>query len=254
MPFARSETDLPARSSALLRDEYPASDTRSTKGGPLARPRSRRNQRNVHAGGPHGKARCHRGRPPAPSPPGALPPSRQTDGRLRPTEKPNINVEPSATKSRNGRRWGALHITGGFPLCRYGLRAPFSQERLSRRPDGKVVYKLRRPWPNRTGSDASRSRAAGLSAAPGGAGVVPVFPPGSVPRNLRQSEPVSGDAAAAATIETRGGGGISRDGDLGDAGGVARGGKDPISTERTPRRRVPWAQLLRRVLHLDALA
>jgi hypothetical protein len=29
-------------------------------------------------------------------------------------------------------------------LLRYGLRAPFSQERLSRRPDGKVVYRLRR--------------------------------------------------------------------------------------------------------------
>jgi hypothetical protein len=32
-------------------------------------------------------------------------------------------------------------------LCRYGLRAPFSQERLSRRPDGKVVYKLRSRLP-----------------------------------------------------------------------------------------------------------
>jgi hypothetical protein len=30
-------------------------------------------------------------------------------------------------------------------LCRYGLRAPFSQERLSRREDGRVVYELRRP-------------------------------------------------------------------------------------------------------------
>jgi hypothetical protein len=29
-------------------------------------------------------------------------------------------------------------------LLRYGLRAPFSQQRLSRRPDGKVVYRLRR--------------------------------------------------------------------------------------------------------------
>jgi hypothetical protein len=37
-------------------------------------------------------------------------------------------------------------------LCRYGLRAPFSQERLSRRPDGKVVYRLRRPWPNASGA------------------------------------------------------------------------------------------------------
>jgi hypothetical protein len=36
-------------------------------------------------------------------------------------------------------------------LLRYGLRAPFSQERLSRRPDGKVVYRLRRPLAPGTG-------------------------------------------------------------------------------------------------------
>jgi hypothetical protein len=39
-------------------------------------------------------------------------------------------------------------------LLRYGLRAPFSQERLSRRPDGKVVYHLRRPWPHAGGATA----------------------------------------------------------------------------------------------------
>jgi hypothetical protein len=37
-------------------------------------------------------------------------------------------------------------------LCRYGLRAPFSQERLSLREDGQVVYELARPWPNSTGA------------------------------------------------------------------------------------------------------
>ena len=36
-------------------------------------------------------------------------------------------------------------------LCRYGLRAPFSSERLSRRPDGNVAYQLRRPWPHAGG-------------------------------------------------------------------------------------------------------
>ncbi|MFH1834421.1 MAG: hypothetical protein ABH877_05295, partial [bacterium] len=35
-------------------------------------------------------------------------------------------------------------------LCRHGLRAPLSQERLSRRPDGKV-YTLRRPLAPGTG-------------------------------------------------------------------------------------------------------
>ena len=37
-------------------------------------------------------------------------------------------------------------------LCRYGLRAPFSQERLSLREDGQVVYELSRPWPNSAGA------------------------------------------------------------------------------------------------------
>jgi hypothetical protein len=37
-------------------------------------------------------------------------------------------------------------------LCRYGLRAPFSQERLRLREDGRVIYYLRRPWPNATGA------------------------------------------------------------------------------------------------------
>ena len=37
-------------------------------------------------------------------------------------------------------------------LLRYGMRAPFSQERLRRGLDGKVVYQLRRPWPNEHGA------------------------------------------------------------------------------------------------------
>ena len=36
-------------------------------------------------------------------------------------------------------------------LCRYGLRAPFSQERLTLLPDGRVRYRLRRPWPTPAG-------------------------------------------------------------------------------------------------------
>ena len=39
-------------------------------------------------------------------------------------------------------------------LCRYGLRAPFSQERLFLRKDGLVVYFLRRPWPNAKGASS----------------------------------------------------------------------------------------------------
>ena len=31
-------------------------------------------------------------------------------------------------------------------LCRYGLRPPISSERLSRHPDGRVLYRLKRRW------------------------------------------------------------------------------------------------------------
>jgi hypothetical protein len=37
-------------------------------------------------------------------------------------------------------------------LCRYGLRPPFSHERLSLAPDGKVIVGLRKPWPTPSGS------------------------------------------------------------------------------------------------------
>ena len=36
-------------------------------------------------------------------------------------------------------------------LCRYGLRAPFSQDRLSIDPDGRVRCRLLRPWPTPDG-------------------------------------------------------------------------------------------------------
>ncbi len=32
-------------------------------------------------------------------------------------------------------------------LCRYGLRSSFSLKRLSLRDDGRLCYKLKRPWP-----------------------------------------------------------------------------------------------------------
>jgi hypothetical protein len=36
-------------------------------------------------------------------------------------------------------------------LCRYGLRPPFAADRLSIDPDGRVRYRLRKPWPTRNG-------------------------------------------------------------------------------------------------------
>jgi hypothetical protein len=36
-------------------------------------------------------------------------------------------------------------------LCRYGLRAAFSQERISMTDDGQVLFSLRKPWPTPDG-------------------------------------------------------------------------------------------------------
>jgi len=49
------------------------------------------------------------------------------------------------------RRVDAADREGLERLCRYGLRAPFSQERFSLAEDGRVVYQLPRPWPNSAG-------------------------------------------------------------------------------------------------------
>jgi hypothetical protein len=131
-------------------------------------------------------------------------------------------------------------------LCRYGLRAPFSHERLSLLPDGRVLYRLRRPWPTPAGiselvldpvkflrrlcaliprpyanlvryhgvfANRSRDRARLPHPAP----VVSSFDP---PPWLAPVEPPS---------------------------------SDPSAPPKKPRRS-PWARLLRRVLHVEALA
>ena len=113
---------------------------------------------------------------------------------------------------------------------------------------------MRRPWPNERGAthlsldplDFLR-RLAALISFPYSHQVRyhGVFATRNRFRGMLPLPPPSRHAQETATPET---------GDLGDAGGVAGGGKGPTSTEQRPRRRVPWAQLLRRVLHLDALA
>ena len=54
--------------------------------------------------------------------------------------------------SLHAARTVAPHDRRGLErLCRYGLRAPFSQDRLSTTPDGRVRLQLLRPWPNAAG-------------------------------------------------------------------------------------------------------
>jgi len=138
-------------------------------------------------------------------------------------------------------------------LLRYGLRAPFSQERLSRRPDGKVVYRLRRPWPHAQGAthlvleplDFLRRLAALVS-----------FPYTNQTRyhgvfanrsRFRALLPPPPPSRHAQDMDTPPSPELEKPVDAG-----ASGSKGPPST--APRRRLPWAQLLRRVLQIDGLA
>jgi hypothetical protein len=147
-------------------------------------------------------------------------------------------------------------------LLRYGLRAPFSQERLSRDTDGKVVYRLRRPWPNAQGAthlileplDFLRRLAALVSFPYSHAvryhGVFanrsrmrPHLPPPPPPQE--DPEPDETAPLAPPTSDE-------------DAGSLPPSTSDPNVQAPAPppphRRRLPWAQLLRRLLHVDALA
>jgi Putative transposase len=143
-------------------------------------------------------------------------------------------------------------------LLRYGLRAPFAQERLSQRPDGKVLYKLRRPWPNAQGNthlvleplDFLR-RLAALISFPYAHQVRyhGVFANRSAWRRLLPSPPPRVFAGMEA--------GTVAPGEAGSAAVLAPASaaaavEGTTVTTRSPRR-VPWAQLLRRVLQVDAL-
>jgi hypothetical protein len=143
-------------------------------------------------------------------------------------------------------------------LCRYGLRAPFSQERLSRRPDGQVVYRLRRPWPNAQGAthlvlepmDFLRRLAAQVS--------FPyshqvryhgVFANRSRHRRMLPSPPTPPPGVETGLLASVTGAVVGP-----APGGGAGGDNDTGTTSPSSRRRVPWAQLLRRVLSVDALS
>jgi hypothetical protein len=138
-------------------------------------------------------------------------------------------------------------------LLRYGLRAPFSQERLSLSPEGKVVYRLRRPWPNANGAthlildplDFLR-RLAALVSFPYSHQIRyhGVFANRSRWRSFLPDPPVREECAS---VESGTLPGLEAEASQGTRVGQER----PSATHR---RRVPWAQLLRRLLHVDALA
>jgi hypothetical protein len=69
---------------------------------------------------------------------------------------------------------GARERAGHERLCRYVLRSLFSQERLSVREDGCVVYEPRRAWPRPGGvTTPAGAQAPRVSASSGGADADP---------------------------------------------------------------------------------
>jgi hypothetical protein len=154
-------------------------------------------------------------------------------------------------------------------LLRYGLRPPFAHERLSRRADGKVVYRLRRPWPKEQGAthlvleplDFLR-RLAALVSFPyshqvryhgvfaNRSRMRPLLPPPPP----RPEGPEGPGPVTATTAE------LGFDGAQGvDAKPLVQvpvpaPPAPPKPPPPAPRHPLPWAQLLRRLLHVDALA
>jgi hypothetical protein len=135
------------------------------------------------------------------------------------------------------------------------------------RPDGKVVYRPRRPWPNAQGStylilkplDFLR-RLAALISYPYSHQVRyhGAFANRSRFRKVLPAPPITRDAECAhgdgdEIDEIRKGEGVP----LGEhpPDSQPRADASPDSSQDSPsRRRLPWAQLLRRLLHIDALA
>jgi hypothetical protein len=134
-------------------------------------------------------------------------------------------------------------------LCRYGLRSPLSLERLALDPDGKVRYQLRKPWiDGRTeivlDPIAFLRRLAALVPSPY-TNLVRyhgVFANRSRDR-FRIPLPPTAESPAVPTPNAS----ATDSEDGGDASGV----EAPAATVRP--RRLGWAKLLRRVLHVDAL-
>jgi hypothetical protein len=150
-------------------------------------------------------------------------------------------------------------------LCRYGLRAPFSQERVTRRQDGRVLYHLPRPWPNPEGANCLvltptdfLRRLAALVPAPyvnlvryhgvfagrsrwhASLPKPPSKPPGPVGEPQSDTAPELPFAAPSP--------GASMTSSLAPTGAAHA---TPARTRQ--RKALPWAQLLRRVFFLDAL-
>ena len=213
-------------------------------------------------------------RPPGPRPPRALPwdaappPDDQGAGK---TPAKALCTRVQGFSLHAARTVAADDRLGLERLCRYGLRAPFSLDRLSLDPDGRVRYRLHRPWPTPEGRTeivlepvAFLRRLAALLPAPYQNLVRyhGVFANRSRFRNrlpappARSGEPAADPATAPAPATATATALVPA--------AKASNGPDPAPpasdaasaappTDRPRRVHLGWAQLLRRVLDIDAL-
>jgi hypothetical protein len=150
------------------------------------------------------------------------------------------------------RRVEAFDRAGLERLCRYGLRAPFSTDRITLDGEGLVRYRLHRPWPGPGGRTdvvmelvAFLRRLAALIPSPY-ANLVRyhgVFANRSRFRPLLPSPPVA--IGPASSEPARAEQPVPRPACPGNAPATGSGRRRP--------RRIAWASLLKRVFDVDAL-
>jgi len=125
-------------------------------------------------------------------------------------------------------------------LCRYGLRAPFSNDRLTLEPDGRVRLRLLRPWSNGRTDVVLEPLALMRRLA--------VLVPAPYQNLVRYHGVFANRSKYRARLPKPGP-------TLDEKAPVhAPPAPQPPNTTNERKERVPWAALLRRVLDVDALA
>ena len=134
-------------------------------------------------------------------------------------------------------RIGAKDRDGLERLCRYGARPAFSQKRLSLTDDGRVSYRLKRPWPDGR-LHITMEPVAFLRRI---AGIIPP-PRFHLTRYAGILSPNAKHRAQALALVPPG----PRDSPITPS--------RPMAKKGASRRRLPWADLLERVFAVDVLA
>jgi hypothetical protein len=173
---------------------------------------------------------------------------------------PDPLLAPSQRKKRHTATYEGFSLHAGvrihgndreglYRLCLYGARGPLSLERLSERGDGRLVYRLRRPTAD--GTSAITFTPAQLVAR-----LAALVPPPRVnltryhgvfaPRARGRAKVVAGAAVPDTPPSTPAA--------LPTSPTIVTSKPAPAGDKPSPPRRIPWAELLRRVYALDVLA